>query len=156
MIKYRLICDKSHEFDGWFADSAAFDAQKQDGLLACALCGSKEVSKAIMAPAVPKKANQQTDEAQKIRHMMQKVSTHVEENFDYVGADFAEEARKIHYGERAARDIYGETSLDDAKDLLEEGVRWRPCRACRRKKKTNLIGGRFGDRHIIDAHIARQ
>ena len=122
MIKYRLICDKSHEFDGWFADSAAFDAQKKDGLLACALCGSKKVSKAIMAPAVPKKANQQTDEAQKIRHMMQKVSTHVEENFDYVGADFAEEARKIHYGERAARDIYGETSLDDAKDLLEEGV----------------------------------
>lgn len=127
MIKYRLICDKSHEFDGWFADSAAFDAQKNDGLLTCALCGSQKVSKAIMAPAVPKKANQQKanlqeDEAQKIRHMMQKVSTHVEENFDYVGTDFAEEARKIHYGERAGRDIYGETSLDEAKDLLEEGV----------------------------------
>ena len=123
MIKYRLLCDKDHEFDGWFADSAAFDAQKKDGLLACALCGSKKVSKAIMAPAVPKKANQQADEAQKkIRHMMQKVSTHVEENFDYVGTDFAEEARKIHYGESQTRDIYGETSLDDAKDLLEEGV----------------------------------
>lgn len=122
MIKYRLLCDQEHEFDGWFADSAAFDAQQQQGLLACALCGSKKISKAIMAPAVPKKGNQQKDEAQKIRHMMQKVSSHVEENFDYVGADFAEEARKIHYGERAARDIYGETSLDDAKDLLEEGV----------------------------------
>ena len=122
MIKYRLMCDKSHEFDGWFADSAAFDAQKQDGLLACALCGSKKVSKAIMAPAVPKKANQQKDEAQEIRHMMQKVSAHVEENFDYVGTDFAEEARKIHYGETETRDIYGETSLEDAKDLVEEGV----------------------------------
>ena len=122
MIKYRLICDQEHEFDGWFADSAAFEAQKKDGLLACAVCGSQNIGKAIMAPAVPKKANQQNDEAQNIRHMMQKVSAHVEENFDYVGADFAEEARKIHYGEREARDIYGETSLNDAKDLLEEGV----------------------------------
>lgn len=122
MIKYRLICDQEHEFDGWFADGAAFDTQKKEGLLACTVCGSEKVSKAIMAPAVPKKTNQQTDEARQIRHMMQKVSTHVEENFDYVGADFAEEARKIHYGEREARDIYGETSLDDAKELLEEGV----------------------------------
>ena len=122
MVKYRLICDKSHEFDGWFADSAAFDGQKQDGLLACAVCGSHEVSKAIMAPAVPKKTNQQKDEAQKLRHMMQKVSAHVEENFDYVGTDFAEEARKIHYGETETRDIYGETSLEDAKGLVEEGV----------------------------------
>lgn len=126
MIKYRLICDQEHEFDGWFAGSAAFEAQKKDGLLACAVCGSQNIGKAIMAPAVPRKGNRQADEAQKIRHMMQKVSTHVEENFDYVGADFAEEARKIHYGEREARDIYGETSLDDAKELLEEGVAVAP------------------------------
>ena len=126
MIKYRLICDQEHEFDGWFAGSAAFEAQKKDGLLACAVCGSQNIGKAIMAPAVPRKGNRQADEAQKIRHMMQKVSTHVEENFDYVGADFAEEARKIHYGERDARDIYGETSLDDAKELLEEGVAVAP------------------------------
>ena len=126
MIKYRLICDQEHEFDGWFAGSAAFEAQKKDGLLASAVCGSQNIGKAIMAPAVPRKGNRQADEAQKIRHMMQKVSTHVEENFDYVGADFAEEARKIHYGEREARDIYGETSLDDAKELLEEGVAVAP------------------------------
>ena len=122
MIKYRLICDQEHEFDGWFADSAAFETQKKDGLLTCAVCGSQNIGKAIMAPAVPRKGNRQADEAQNIRHMMQKVSAHVDENFDYVGADFAEEARKIHYGERDARDIYGETSLDDAKELLEEGV----------------------------------
>lgn len=126
MIKYRLICDQEHEFDGWFAGSTAFEAQKKDGLLACAVCGSQNIGKAIMAPAVPRKGNRQADEAQKIRLMMQKVSTHVEENFDYVGADFAEEARKIHYGEREARDIYGETSLDDAKELLEEGVAVAP------------------------------
>ena len=135
MIKYRLICDREHEFDGWFADGAAFDAQKKDGLLVCAVCGSEKVSKAIMAPAVPKKANQQTDEARQIRHMMQKVNTHVEENFDYVGADFAEEARKIHYGEREARDIYGETSLDDAKELLEEGVPVAPLPCLPSKEK---------------------
>ena len=121
MIKYRLICDQDHEFDGWFANAAAFDNQKADGLLACALCGSTKVQKAMMAPAVPKKANQQGEEGN-IRHMMQKLSSHVEENFDYVGGDFAEEARKIHYGESESRDIYGEASLKEAKDLVEEGV----------------------------------
>lgn len=121
MIKYRLICDQEHEFDGWFANAAAFDTQKADGLLACTICSSTRVQKAIMAPAVPKKTNQQTAE-KKMRHMMQKLSAHVEENFDYVGNDFAEEARKIHYGETAARDIYGEISLQEAKDLVEEGV----------------------------------
>ena len=126
MIKYRLICDQEHEFDGWFANAAAFERQKADGLLTCAHCGSAAVHKAVMAPAVPKKANQQKQEAAQIRHMMQKLSSHVEENFDYVGSDFAEEARKIHYGETESRDIYGETSLKDAKELLEEGVNLAP------------------------------
>lgn len=126
MIKYRLICDQEHEFDGWFANAAAFEGQKADGLLACAHCGSAAVHKAVMAPAVPKKANRQKQEAAQIRHMMQKLSSHVEENFDYVGSDFAEEARKIHYGETESRDIYGETSLKDAKELLEEGVNLAP------------------------------
>lgn len=121
MIKYRLICDRAHEFDGWFANSAAFDTQAADGLLACALCGSQKVQKAIMAPAVPKKSNQGDDSAQ-MRRAIEKMTTHVEENFDYVGSDFAEEARKMHYGEAAHRDIYGETSPQDAKSLVEEGV----------------------------------
>ena len=120
MIKYALTCDAEHKFDGWFANAAAFDRQKADGLLACALCGSPHVSKAIMAPAVPKKANQMDDA--KARDMLEKVSVHVEENFDYVGTDFAEEARKIHYGETPEREIYGETSLEDAKELIDEGV----------------------------------
>lgn len=121
MIKYRLICGCEHEFDGWFADSAAFDKQAAAGLLSCALCGSDKVQKAIMAPAVAKKANQ-GDAGAQARRMMQKMATHVEENFDYVGADFAEEARKMHYGEVAHRDIYGETSPQGAKALVDEGV----------------------------------
>lgn len=119
MIKYRLICAQEHEFDGWFADMATYESQRDDGLLCCPTCGDTKVSKAIMAPAVPKKGNQQET---KLRHMMQKMASHVEDNFDYVGDDFAEEARKIHYGETPERDIYGETSLADARDLLEEGV----------------------------------
>lgn len=123
MIKYRLMCEHEHEFDGWFANAAAFDAQKKDGLLACTLCGSAKISKAIMAPAVPKKGNQKRPEpGAEMGRMMQKLSAHVEENFDYVGSGFAEEERKIHYGEAEERDIYGETSLEDAKQLLEEGV----------------------------------
>lgn len=137
MIKYRLICGQEHEFDGWFADMAAYDKQKQDGLLACPQCDDKAISKAIMAPAVPKKANQ--GEAKDIRRavaeMAVKVGKHVEENFDYVGNDFAEEARKIHYGETQERDIYGEASLDEARDLVEEGVSVAPLPALGEKQK---------------------
>lgn len=125
MIKYALMCGQGHEFDGWFANSDAFDEQRDAGLLSCAHCGAADVAKAIMAPAVPKKANQKI-ETEELRQVMEKVTSHVEENFDYVGADFAEEARKIHYGETEQRDIYGETSVQDAKDLLDEGVAVAP------------------------------
>ncbi len=142
MIKYRLICANEHEFDGWFADMAAYDRQKADGLLTCPHCNHKDVSKAIMAPAIGKKSNQQeagthaVAEARKdVRAMMQKMTAHVEENFDYVGSEFAEEARKIHYGEAAERDIYGETSPDEARDLLEEGVPVAPLPGVNEKQK---------------------
>lgn len=134
MIKYRLICECEHEFDGWFADMAAYDRQKNDGLLSCPHCDSRVISKAIMAPAVPKKSSQK-DQTAKRRHVMQKMTDHVEENFDYVGSDFAEEARKIHYGEAGERDIYGETSLDEARDLWEEGVPVAPLPGVSDKRK---------------------
>lgn len=137
MIKYRLICAKEHEFDGWFSDMAAYDRQHAEGLLVCPQCNSKKVAKAIMAPAVPKKGNQADapHEAAHMREMMEKLSSHVEENFDYVGGGFAEEARKIHYGEAAERDIYGETSLEEARDLLEEGVPVAPLPGPSQKQK---------------------
>lgn len=134
MIKYRLLCANEHEFDGWFANMAAYDRQKAEGLLVCPHCDSKGVSKAVMAPAVPKKSNQQVAEKHR-RHMLQKMTAHVEDNFDYVGGDFAEEARKIHYGETEQRDIYGEASVQEAKDLLDEGVPVAPLPGVNEKQK---------------------
>lgn len=131
MIKYRLVCDKGHEFDAWFSNSAAFDSQQKEGLLACAICASPQVQKAVMAPAVPAKTNRKREA--ELRRAAEKMTRHVEENFDYVGGDFAAEARKMHYGEADERDIYGETSFEDAKDLIEEGVPVAPLPARRRR-----------------------
>jgi hypothetical protein len=131
MIVYDLKCRKGHGFEAWFRDSAAYDAQVGAGGVACPLCGSKKVEKAPMAPRLAKggtggeasdpveSESAQAAEAMKaLRDLRQKV----EENCDYVGPGFAEEARKIHYGETDARNIYGETSDEEAEALSEEGV----------------------------------
>jgi len=124
VIVYNLRCRNSHEFEGWFRDSAAFDAQSRGGKLTCPVCDSRKVEKAIMAPAVSgaKKSAVTADEAKKMRQFMTGLRKYVQENADYVGPNFAEEARKIHYGESEERHIYGEATLDEAKELLEEGV----------------------------------
>ena len=129
MIVYSLACAKGHGFEGWFKDSAAFDAQAVDGKLVCPVCNSKKVSKAPMAPAVSgtkSKGAPSTDELRKMRQFMTGLRKYVEENAENVGRDFPEEARKIHYGETEERPIYGEASLDEAKDLIEEGVNVAP------------------------------
>jgi hypothetical protein len=135
MIRYSLICDKEHEFDGWFASSDAFDKQVRRGLVDCPVCGSAKVQKALMTPGVPVKSNRKADAEPvkalhapadpKVREMMEmvrKLREHVETNADYVGDRFAEEARRIHYGEEDPRGIYGEATLDDAVELHEEGI----------------------------------
>ena len=124
MIVYNLRCRNSHEFEGWFRDSAAFDAQSKGGKLTCPVCDSRKVEKAIMAPAVSgaKKSAVTADEAKKMRQFMTGLRKYVQENADYVGPNFAEEARKIHYGEAEDRHIYGEASLEEAKELVDEGV----------------------------------
>ncbi|HEY5347660.1 MAG TPA: DUF1178 family protein [Rhizomicrobium sp.] len=124
MILYNLICDKAHEFEGWFRDSAAYDEQAQGGILLCPACGSHEVGKAIMAPAISgtKKSTLASAEAKKMRQFATGLRKYVEQNADYVGPAFAGEARKIHYGEAEERHIYGEATLDEAKELIEEGV----------------------------------
>ncbi len=132
MIKYRLICEQDHEFDGWFAGSTAFDDQVAAGEIACPYCGSVKVQKALMAPSVvtskqKKRAGTSPTEAvEQVQMFMSKVREHVETNFDYVGDQFADEARRIHYGEADEREIYGEATLDEAKDLIEEGVSVAP------------------------------
>ena len=126
MIVYSLSCAKGHEFEGWFKDSAAFDDQSKSGKLVCPSCNSRKVSKAIMAPSVSgtkKKAAEPTpNQLREMRQFMTGLRKHVEENADNVGKDFPEEARKIHYGETEHRNIYGVATLEEAKELVEEGV----------------------------------
>lgn len=141
MIHYQLRCDHDHEFDGWFKDSAAFDRQAKRGLVECPHCGDSRVSLALMTPAVPKKSSQlpapvppQAAEAMlgvgkkaarlpaEVRAALQRLRAEVEQNCDYVGPEFAYEARKIHRGESDKRGIYGETTPDEAEALAEEGI----------------------------------
>ncbi len=124
MIRYQLTCKKNHEFEGWFRDSASYDEQAKKGLLACPTCNSKKVTKAPMAPAISKKAElaEAAREAKQMREWVTQVRKHVEENAEYVGDRFPNEARAIHYGDAEERQIYGEATLEDARELIEEGV----------------------------------
>ena len=124
MIRYQLTCKKEHSFEGWFRDSAAYDAQAKKKLVSCPVCGSTKVAKAPMAPAVSKKA-ELTEAAQKARAVKEFVLNmrkQVEDNAEYVGDRFPNEARAIHYGDAEERQIYGEATIKDAQDLIEEGI----------------------------------
>ena len=124
MIAYSLRCHRGHEFDGWFRDSAAFDQQSGSGHLSCPSCNSIRIEKAIMAPAIggTKKSMRSKAEAKQMRQFATGLRKYVQENADYVGPNFAEEARKIHYGETPERHIYGEATPKEAKELVDEGV----------------------------------
>lgn len=125
MIVYNLRCKNGHEFEGWFRDSAAFDAQAGEGKLSCPSCNSRRVEKAIMAPAIATSERKPTltnPDTRKMRQFMTGLRKYVQENAEYVGPKFAEEARKIHYGESIERHIYGEATPEEAKELVEEGV----------------------------------
>lgn len=129
MILFKLVCANNHPFEAWFRDSAAFDRQCVAGDIGCPFCASTCVSKAPMAPHVAKsvvKGGSAEDRAQKVTRelmeVMENLRRHVEDNCDYVGVDFPEEARRIHYGEADARGIYGEASENEASDLKEEGI----------------------------------
>jgi hypothetical protein len=133
MIRYALQCEHGHEFEGWFGASADYEEQCARGLLECPLCGSKAVSKAIMAPAVSGTKAQRSQAPQvqpQAQEMMmqaaQAVRQHVEENFDYVGDAFASEARAIHEGRSEDRGIYGEASGGEVRKLIEDGVQVAP------------------------------
>ena len=131
MIRYALICDHDHAFEGWFGASADFDDQQALGLLECPVCASKSVRKAIMAPAVAGTKRSQTDAspAQTRAMMMEamgRVRRHVEENFDDVGDSFAKEARAIHEGKAEERGIYGQATQAEVTSLVQDGVRVAP------------------------------
>jgi hypothetical protein len=127
LIAYNLICAKEHEFEGWFASSSAFDEQAKSGKLVCPMCNSKKVIKAIMAPALSSAVGKQKSapspaEMRKMRQFMTGLRKYVEENAENVGEKFPEEARKIHYGEIEERPIYGRATVEEAADMVEEGI----------------------------------
>lgn len=133
MIKFSLICDQAHEFDSWFQNSDAFEAQGARGLVSCPHCGSSRVSKAIMAPFVAAKTRLEKsasgsemalidDTAAKMRAAVQAFRAHVVETATDVGTNFPEEARKQHFGEAEEKPIYGKATAQDVQELLEEGV----------------------------------
>jgi hypothetical protein len=139
MIRYALLCEHEHAFEGWFGASADFDDQQARGLLECPVCGSRAVRKAIMAPAVAgtKRRGQNDPPAQNHAMMMEamgRIRKHVEENFDDVGDAFATEARAIHEGRSEDRGIYGQASASEVRALVEDGVPVAPLPPEPRKK----------------------
>lgn len=144
MIRYTLSCDNAHSFEAWFRSSADFDAQAARGLLSCPQCGSEKVGKALMAPNVvvrdgpaarvpvpappvpPVPAAMLPPEAQEMVAKLRELKAKLVENSENVGERFADEARKIHYGESPARPVHGQASLEDARALLDEGVEILP------------------------------
>jgi hypothetical protein len=160
MIRYNLVCAKGHEFESWFAGSAAYDKQARRGLVECPVCGSARVEKALMTPrlartrkstpaepAVPDIAVPDTalpaapgpatpgppapvavisPQEQELRTKLREFREHLVKNAENVGQQFPEEARKMHYGEKEHRSIYGTASPDDAKALHEEGIAFAP------------------------------
>jgi hypothetical protein len=123
MIRFSLRCKSGHEFEGWFRDGDGFEAQQQAGEIACPECGDTAVEKALMAPAISrgKSAAPQLTPAQ-MKTMLVALRHQVETNCDYVGERFAEEARRIHYGETDPHGIYGEASEDESRELADEGI----------------------------------
>jgi hypothetical protein len=132
MIKYALVCENDHPFEGWFATSSDYDEQAAAGQVQCPVCGTRAVRKQIMAPAVAgtKAQTGVADHTPEMRQMMMeamgRVRQHVEENFDYVGDTFAREARAIHEGRSEDRGIYGEATPTEVKSLVEDGVKIAP------------------------------
>ncbi|MCC5995360.1 MAG: DUF1178 family protein [Oceanicaulis sp.] len=152
MIRYALICDEAHGFEAWFASSDAYDDQAARGLVECPVCGSTEVRKQVMAPAVRTSRSREAREAARpetpgiadgaapgaapsinapadleaadFETVARKVRAHIRSHYDYVGEDFARQARAIHSGDAPQRLIYGETSPAEREQLSEEGV---PC-----------------------------
>ena len=149
MIRFALRCDNAHEFESWFKDGAAYDRMAEAGLVECPACGETRVGKALMTPAVAKAPGVKgrpeaalgkpsgtppaiaTEEKPtvaagpmpaQVLALLQRMRAEVEKNCDYVGEDFANEARRIHEGEAEVRGIFGEASDEEAEALRDDGI----------------------------------
>lgn len=134
MIRYALSCDAGHGFESWFRASDDFDRQVKRGLVSCPHCDSVVITKQIMAPAVQAKSARETPAPvaladprdAEMRRVLRAYRQFVEQNAENVGQAFAEEARKIHYGETEERAIYGAATPSEVSALIEEGVEVAP------------------------------
>jgi hypothetical protein len=133
VITYNLACAEGHEFEGWFKDCATYDAQEAAGALSCPVCGETRIRRAIMAPAIRTSVTKAkgrrapaptppAPDAQTLHQFVSGFRKFIEKHAEYVGPRFPEEARKIHYGETDQRHIYGESTLAEARELIEEGI----------------------------------
>ncbi|UXM95550.1 DUF1178 family protein [Bartonella sp. HY329] len=141
MIRFNLHCDGGHHFDAWFRSNDDFDLQCAKGWVSCPQCESIKIAKDLMAPAIStsrKKekmvGNALSSQERDFIAQWRKVSEKIREEGDYVGEKFAEEARKIHYGEAIERTIYGEADGDEVKSLVEEGIELLPLPTLPEKK----------------------
>jgi hypothetical protein len=129
MIQYSLKCENDHSFDSWFASADAYDKLADNGMVSCAVCGSTKVSKAIMAPRVRTTKGKEAPVAPTLpteksaaEQAMVEMRAQVEQNSEYVGTNFATEARSMHLGDAPERAIYGEAKPEEAKSLIEDGI----------------------------------
>jgi hypothetical protein len=127
MIRYALKCDRGHDFESWFQSAEAFDKVADAGLVACPDCGSTGVGKALMAPEVrpgrkSEKTLSLTAPANEREKALAELRRRVEEGSEYVGMNFAAEARAIHAGDAPERSIWGEARIDEARGLIEDGI----------------------------------
>lgn len=139
MINYSLKCANGHVFESWFQSATAFEKLHSSDLVTCSVCGSTQVQKAIMAPRV-KKSDKGSDSLPIVQSekdsKIAELKKYVETNSDYVGQNFAQEAREMHEGTAPERSIYGEARPEEAKKLLEDGIPVLPLPFAP-KRKTN-------------------
>ncbi|MDR5651657.1 DUF1178 family protein [Ruixingdingia sedimenti] len=127
MIRYDLKCDQGHGFDSWFQSAAAFDRLAAAGQMVCPACGSARVEKQLMAPAVtparaPAADHPLSTPSTPQEQMLARLRRELEEKSEYVGMGFAAEARRMHEGETPERAIHGEARLEEARQLIEDGI----------------------------------
>lgn len=129
MIKYAIKCAADHSFDSWFQSAAAYEALIGAGRVSCPICGSVKVEKGLMAPSVrladPAAAGADRPleaPGTEAERALATLRRQIEANSDYVGLNFAAEARRIHAGDAPERSIYGEARADEARALIEDGV----------------------------------
>ena len=126
MILFDLKCENNHTFEGWFASSSNYEEQLKKKMIVCPYCNSTKIKKSLMAPNINTKSiskNNKKAIAQKnLENQIKKFRKYIEKNTDNVGKNFAEEARKIYYGETKSRPIRGESTEKEAQELVEEGI----------------------------------